>query len=224
MSEGGRDAYDAGGIEGLMSHKSNVQKALSQPDWGSKLGDNAKNAIFAELARRGYAEGGEVQLRGSTANMSVPAGGIASVPTEYSQTPAMPGQAEIQMVAAAILGQIDNAEQIINAFVEKYGPEQFMALRKQVLQMTAPGAQTEGVIRGQGGGMDDQVGGTIAGQQDIAVSPGEYIVPADVVSGLGDGSTDAGAQQLDGMSKRVRMARGGTVQQPQRLTQRMTPV
>ena len=62
--------------------------------------------------------------------------------------------------------------------------------------------------------MDDLVQGMIGTQQPVAVSPGEYIVPADVVSGLGDGSTDAGVQQLDGMLDRVRMERTGTTQQP----------
>ena len=62
--------------------------------------------------------------------------------------------------------------------------------------------------------MDDLIPGMIGDQQPVAVSPGEYIVPADVVSGIGDGSTDAGVQQLDGMLDRVRMERTGTTQQP----------
>ena len=77
-----------------------------------------------------------------------------------------------------------------------------------------PNSQKEGEIVGQGGGMDDLVQGMIGTQQPVAVSPGEYIVPADVVSGLGDGSTDAGVQELDGMLDRVRMERTATTQQP----------
>ena len=69
------------------------------------------------------------------------------------------------------------------------------------------------MIKGNGSGMDDMVGGMIGDQQPVAVSPGEYIVPADVVSGLGDGSSDAGAEELDQMMSRVRMARGGTTEQ-----------
>ena len=61
--------------------------------------------------------------------------------------------------------------------------------------------------------MDDKVPGMIGDQQPVAVSPGEFIVPADVVSGLGDGSSDAGAKELDRMMERVRMARGGTTEQ-----------
>ena len=62
--------------------------------------------------------------------------------------------------------------------------------------------------------MDDLVEGMIGNQQPVAVSPGEYIVPADVVSGLGDGSTDSGVQELDRMLDRVRVERTNTTKQP----------
>jgi hypothetical protein len=83
-----------------------------------------------------------------------------------------------------------------------------------ILKSGAPTAQTEGMVQGPGGGMDDQVMGTIGGNEPVAVSPGEYIIPADVVSGLGDGSSEAGAVELDQMAQNVRMARGGTIEQP----------
>ena len=65
--------------------------------------------------------------------------------------------------------------------------------------------------------MDDMVMGTIANQRPVAVSPGEYIVPADVVSGLGDGSSNAGAEELNGMLDRVRQERTGTKKQAPKL-------
>ena len=68
----------------------------------------------------------------------------------------------------------------------------FLQLREAVLQNLAPGAQTEGLVEGVGnGGMDDDLNGTIGNQEKIAVSQDEFIVPADVVSMLGDGSSDA---------------------------------
>lgn len=45
------------------------------------------------------------------------------------------------------------------------------------------------------------------------LSPGEYVIPADVVSMLGDGDTDAGSDQLDQMLGRVRMQKTGTPNQ-----------
>ena len=159
------------------------------------------------------AEGGKIGVNTSRGTALINEGGIANVETPMT---AQPNEQEVQMLAMAILGQSENPDAVIEGFIGKYGPDVFEAIRKMVLQSVAPNSQTEGMVRGAGGGMDDQVMGTIAGQQDIAVSPGEYIVPADVVSGLGDGSSDAGATELDQMSDRVRMARqGGRIEQPQ---------
>jgi len=83
-----------------------------------------------------------------------------------------------------------------------------------VLDSVEPGAQTEGMVAGQGDGMSDEVMGMIGDQQRVAVSPGEYIVPADVVSGIGNGSSDAGAGELDRMMADIRQARTGRTQQP----------
>ena len=122
----------------------------------------------------------------------------------------------IEQTIAAVLGQVSEgeAEVIINMFIDQFGQEAFQMLREQALQSVVPNAQTEGVIKGKGGGMDDLVNGMIGDEQPVAVSPGEYIVPADVVSGLGDGSTDGGVAKLDGMLDRVRQERTGTTLQP----------
>ena len=80
--------------------------------------------------------------------------------------------------------------------------------------MVEPNAQTEGIIAGEGGGMDDQVMGMI-GDQQSSVSPGEYSSLLMLVSGIGDGSSSAGAEELDQMLDEVRMARQGGTIQPQ---------
>jgi len=127
------------------------------------------------------------------------------------------GQLVIERAVMAISGQLspEDSEAAVNVFLDEFGPEAFQFLRKKVLQDIVPGAQVEGEVSGTGAGMDDEVVGMIGDQQPIAVSPGEYIVPADVVSGIGDGSTDAGAGELDEMLERVRMERTGTTEQPQ---------
>ena len=112
-----------------------------------------------------------------------------------------------------LLGEIDDNTVVTN-FVNKYGPEVFQVIRTQVLQSIVPDAQTEGMIEGVGnGGMDDDIDGMIGNRQPVAVSQDEYIVPADVMSMLGDGSSDAGAKKLDMMLDRVRMDKTGTVKQ-----------
>lgn len=132
----------------------------------------------------------------------------------------------IEMAALALLGRLPEEESkvVIQQFVMEFGEEALQMLRDRVLKDMSPNAQTEGKIEGNGKGMDDMVPGMIGDQQPVAVSPGEFIVPADVVSGLGDGDTDAGANELERMMEKVRQERTGTDQQPQPLdTQRVMP-
>ena len=123
----------------------------------------------------------------------------------------------ITEVTAFILGESENNE-ALNAFIQKYGNEAFMQLRQQILQSLVPNAQTEGQIQGDGnGGMDDDLFGRIGNKERIAVSQDEFIVPADVVSMLGDGSSDAGSKELYDMMDRVRNEKTGTTKQAPRL-------
>ena len=120
-------------------------------------------------------------------------------------------------VTMFILGETDN-EQALNDFITKYGSDAFMQLREAVLQSIVPNAQTQGLIRGDGeGGMDDDLRGMIGDKERIAVSQDEFIVPADVVSMLGDGSSDAGSKELFDMMDRVRKEKTGTTKQAPRL-------
>ena len=122
-----------------------------------------------------------------------------------------------QEVTMFILGETDN-EQALNDFITKYGSDAFMQLREAVLQSIVPNAQTQGLIRGDGeGGMDDDLRGMIGDKERIAVSQDEFIVPADVVSMLGDGSSDAGSKELYDMMDRVRKEKTGTTKQAPRL-------
>lgn len=122
----------------------------------------------------------------------------------------------VDQTAMALMGRLSEEETdlVIKRFIDEFGIEAFQALRSEVLEGVVPGSQKEGLIQGQGGGMDDMIPGMIGDQQPVAVSPGEFIVPGDVVSGLGDGDSSAGAQELEGMMDRVRMERTGTTRQP----------
>lgn len=69
------------------------------------------------------------------------------------------------------------------------------------------------MLRGPGDGMSDSIPGVIGGKRPARLADGEFVVPADVVSHLGNGSTDAGAKQLYAMMDKVRQARTGTKKQ-----------
>jgi hypothetical protein len=69
------------------------------------------------------------------------------------------------------------------------------------------------LLKGPGDGMSDNIPATIGRKQPARLADGEFVVPADVVSGLGNGSTEAGAKQLYKMLDKVRSARTGTKKQ-----------
>lgn len=69
------------------------------------------------------------------------------------------------------------------------------------------------LLKGPGDGMSDNIPATIAGKQPARLADGEFVVPADVVSHLGNGSTDAGAKKLHEMMTNVRKARTGNPKQ-----------
>jgi hypothetical protein len=55
-----------------------------------------------------------------------------------------------------------------------------------------------------GDGMSDEIEATIEGTQKARLSDGEFVIPADIVSHLGNGSSDAGAKRLYEMMDKVR--------------------
>jgi hypothetical protein len=65
------------------------------------------------------------------------------------------------------------------------------------------------LLKGPGDGMSDDIPASIADKQPARLADGEFVVSADVVSGLGNGSTDAGAKHLYKMMDNVRKARTG---------------
>jgi len=71
------------------------------------------------------------------------------------------------------------------------------------------------LLRGPGDGMSDDIPAVIKGakQRRAALADGEFVIPADVVSHLGNGSTDAGAKRLYSMMDKVRQARTGNKKQ-----------
>jgi hypothetical protein len=69
------------------------------------------------------------------------------------------------------------------------------------------------LLKGPGDGMSDNIPAVIADRQPARLADGEFVVPADVVSHLGNGSTDAGAKKLHEMMNKVRKARTGNSKQ-----------
>ena len=114
---------------------------------------------------------------------------------------------------AALLGEHPRPSEALGRFRNMFGEDALDVLRDKV---------TGGRVRGAGGGMDDLVPGTIEGRQQVRLADGEFVVPADVVSGLGDGSTDQGVRRLHEMMSKVRQQRTGKQAQPKAIGGKIT--
>jgi len=87
-------------------------------------------------------------------------------------------------------------------------------LPPQAMAMGGIASMNQGYyLGGATDGMADLVPASIDGTQEARLSDGEFVVPADVVSHLGNGNSDAGAKQLHGMMDTVRKARTGNPEQ-----------
>jgi len=169
------------------------------------------------MDRLSMAKGGQLPNKGLEALNKVAPDVVDKMGYQEGGITDMQSDPLTQEVTMFILGETDN-EQALNEFITKYGSDAFMQLREVVLQSIVPNAQTQGQIKGNGeGGMDDDLRGMIGNKERIAVSQDEFIVPADVVSMLGDGSSDAGSKELYDMMDRVRKEKTGTTKQAPRL-------
>jgi hypothetical protein len=68
-------------------------------------------------------------------------------------------------------------------------------------------------LQGKTDGMADEIETSIDGEQPALLSHGEFVIPADVVSHLGNGNSEAGAEKLYAMMDKIREARTGTTEQ-----------
>jgi hypothetical protein len=94
--------------------------------------------------------------------------------------------------------------------------QQFNQQNPAKKQAMAQGGIAQGIgkyLQGETDGMADEIPSSIDGEQPAALSHGEFVIPADVVSHLGNGNSDAGAKKLYQMMDRIRQARTGTTAQ-----------
>jgi len=67
------------------------------------------------------------------------------------------------------------------------------------------------LLKGPGDGVSDDIPAMIGDKQPARLADGEFVIPARIVSEIGNGSTDAGARKLYAMMDRVQKARGKTL-------------
>jgi hypothetical protein len=93
-------------------------------------------------------------------------------------------------------------------------------LQKGLFGMGYAEGGTPRFLSGGGDGMSDSIKATINDSQPARLADGEFVIPADVVSHLGNGSSKAGAKQLYSMMDKVRKARTGNPKQGKQINPR----
>jgi hypothetical protein len=127
----------------------------------------------------------------------------------------------IQEAAMALAGKHPNPQPVITRFVTMFGPEALQQLKAKLSQASPSQGR---FIQGPGTGQSDQVPARIDNGQEARLSDGEFVIPSDAVSGLGDGSSKAGAKRLQGMVDKVRKQKTGRTGQPKPVDGRVLPV
>ena len=197
------------GMEGVAPAGTGTMRTVAQPTYGSMPGASASTAPQTPL-QKFYADN----------PIAVPAGlgALGSVVGAGPDT-SLPGQEEYD----GPLSQF------------RYDPRRYRAAASGGLMDTEParrmaagglGSYSDGgqTLKGPGDGMSDSIPASIGDKQPARLADGEFVIPADVVSGLGNGSTDAGARQLYALMDKVRAARTGrTKQAPEINPRKMMP-
>jgi hypothetical protein len=106
----------------------------------------------------------------------------------------------------ALIDHHPKAKEALRRYADMFGEDALKDLTHKVSSLG-------GRIRGAGGGLDDLIPGTIEGRKEVRLADGEFVVPADVVSHLGDGSSDHGVRKLTEMMDRIRKEKTGTSKQ-----------
>jgi len=187
------------------------------PDYGYDAG--GAGGEFDYNIAKNYAEGGDLQ---DPAAMDM---GLGSMQSEG-------GMNDKELISGAIdviQGEVQDPDQqkvILGQFIAQFGQEALQDLVGKVQSGEIGGEPKEGdgMVTGAGDGMADMVPASLGQDQDVLLSDGEFVVPADVVSGIGNGSSDSGSDKLYEMMDRVReMRTGGTTQPPAVPSQMMLP-
>lgn len=195
-----QSTISSGGLQDLYGANDNANSAtnvqLSQDGYGiGRLDNLAKQQSMNQAQHMGYAAGGPV---------SFASGGLFKDAINDSIKNKMPNSGGL--FKDAVSDYFTNAEPNGGLFRDAI-LEYYKSLSENTKYAKG------GYLDGQGDGMSDSIPATIEGKQPARLADGEFVVPADVVSHIGNGSTKAGATRLYSMLDKVRKARTGSTKQ-----------
>ena len=133
------------------------------------------------------------------------------------------GIAGLGMIGDQMRGGVPKKKEYSGALSQyRFDPSAYRPYRYVGGGIASLGGYSDGgrMLKGPGDGMSDSIPASIGRKQPARLADGEFVVPADVVSHLGNGSTDAGAKQLYSMMDKVRNARTGNSKQGRQIQPR----
>jgi len=208
--------------------------AIAEPSFLDGLSTSFKNAFLKKdangnpiagqydigkiLTAGGGALGGLAGLMGANKPTTTPSGYQGGIPQLTAVRTALPQPARTPYTGQPAMGRryFTDTQYVAPAQAEATRAAQQQAVQQQQPVQAAHGglmAAKGTYLRGSTDGMADELNTSIEGKQPAKLSHGEFVVPADVVSHLGNGNSDAGAKKLYQMMDRIRVARTGTKKQ-----------
>ena len=199
-----------GGLMGLASSNQQMNVLGPQPtiSQGGMVGEDGIGSLGA------YGQTGSTpqyadqpsQSQGALPAYAMAAGGMAQDLVHVAQAHGLPADHATLSTLQALVSQGLDPDQAVNAMMGNHAGGG---------QISHLGDYSDGgrLLKGPGDGMSDNIPAMIGQKQPARLADGEFVIPADVVSHLGNGSTDAGAKVLYQMMERVRKARTGNPQQ-----------
>jgi hypothetical protein len=188
-------------------NKQNIQSIYGEP---------GKTTAEQNLSRDAIQEAGTVVTQQMGNDLAKRAG------ETFSKLPVVPGDANNNMAKILGVALQSNPQAFTVVPNTSTTPQGLTALnlntgrQEPTMGMAAGGiaglTPDDGkMLNGNGDGVSDEIPAMIEGEQEAALSDGEFIVPARIVSELGNGSSDAGAQKLYTMIDRIQAARSKTM-------------
>lgn len=153
-----------------------------------------------------------MQQMAALAGLNFAKGGSTSKKPEYTPKPKLASMDPWTRAAAEYQNAAYRAQSPVAPTAAPTGPQLGQLNLKAGGEL---GGYSDGgrMLKGPGDGMSDSIPATIGGKRPARLADGEFVVPADVVSHLGNGSTEAGARELYKMLDKVRQARTGNKKQ-----------
>jgi len=132
----------------------------------------------------------------------------------FSEITAMPSNSQDNQVFGGLLKRLEEQTQRPEAYSYNADNQQYTKMANGgISDAYNLGGYSDGgrLLRGPGDGVSDSIPAVIGKKQPARLADGEFVVPARIVSELGNGSTEAGARRLYAMMDRIQKARGSTV-------------